>query len=528
MAKIPKTIGKYEIESLIAKGGMGAVYKAEHPTLKRPVIIKKLTLSGKKVITERFKREARILMDFRHDHIVSMYDHFKEGTYYYLVMEYVDGISIEELCLNNRYVHSSLAAYILLNTALALKYAHSKKVVHRDIKPANILISREGAIKLVDFGIASSEDTQAEGLTIDGMTLGTPGYMAPEQFKDSRNVDLRADIYSLGALAYEMLTGKKAFPGSYSPELMNNIQTGKYIAPEKIMPGIEKNLLHFIKKSMKTNKEKRYKDLDPIISLLEKTIKKWNCDDLKNCTASAARRKEIKIPTRVKPKRKGLKITAASVLTLILLTTGTGIFKLGLYKGILSPEKYGKVIFSVKTPLDRPPLPADSIGISIFYDDDKKIPPVTETPVIFLSKKEDSFSSLVSLPVFLPEGSYRVKITALNEVFWNSFTVLSSENSKEDGGEVVSYYRYDRGEQSLLIIPQVRSALTGENLLSRSTVLIKEGKEWKPLNEAENLMTGDVKKIRVQVPGYSEKGFSLRVDNSQDVLILQAGLYPEK
>lgn len=127
MAKIPKTIGKYEIESLVAKGGMGAVYKAEHPTLKRPVIIKKLTLSSKKEITERFKREARILMDFRHDHIVSMYDHFKEGTSYYLVMEYVDGMSIEELILNNRYFHSSLASYILLNTAQALKYAHSKK-----------------------------------------------------------------------------------------------------------------------------------------------------------------------------------------------------------------------------------------------------------------------------------------------------------------------------------------------------------------------------------------------------------------
>ncbi|MDX9801820.1 MAG: serine/threonine-protein kinase, partial [Spirochaetia bacterium] len=514
MAKIPKTIGKYQIESLIAKGGMGAVYKAEHPTLKRPVIIKKLTLYGKKDITERFKREARILMEFRHDHIVSIYDHFKEGSSYYLVMEYVDGISIEEMILNNRYVHSSLASYILLNTARALKYAHSKKVVHRDIKPANILISREGAIKLVDFGIASSEETQAEGLTIDGMTLGTPGYMAPEQFKDSRNVDLRADIYSLGVLAYEMVTGKKPFPGSYSPELMNKIQTGKYLAPEKIMPGIEPNLLRFIKKAMKTKKEKRYQDLDPVISLLEKTTKKWNCEGLKNSTASAANREEIKIPAREKPKREGVKITASSILTLVVLTAGIGIFHLGLYKGILYPEKYGKVVFSVKTPLDRPSLSPDAVSISIFYDDDKKIPPVEETPVIFLSKKEDSFSSLTSLPLFLPEGSYRVKITALQEVFWSSFNVHSSADSKGKGGEFVTYYRYDRGARSLLIIPQVRDAVTGENLLSKSTVLIKEGRMWKPLFDAENIMTGSVKIIKIQVPGYREKDFSLKVENS--------------
>ena len=98
-------------------------------------------------------------MDFRHDHIVSMYDHFKEGSGYYLVMEYVDGMSLEELCRKNRYVNSGVAAWILLNTARALKYAHSKKVVHRDIKPANVLISRTGDVKLVDFGIASSDET---------------------------------------------------------------------------------------------------------------------------------------------------------------------------------------------------------------------------------------------------------------------------------------------------------------------------------------------------------------------------------
>ncbi len=527
MAKLPESIGKYEIESLIAKGGMGAVFKAEHPTLKRPVIIKKLTLSSRKAITERFKREARILMDFRHDHIVSMYDHFKEGSSYYLVMEYVDGMSIEEMILNNRYIHSSLAAYILLNTARALKYAHSKKVVHRDIKPANILVSKEGAVKIVDFGIASSEESQEEGLTIDGMTLGTPGYMPPEQFKDSRNVDLRADIYSLGVLAYEMLTGKKPFPGSYSPELMKNIQTGKYTSPDKIIPGIDRNLLRFIRKAMRTNREKRYKNLDPVILLLEKTIKKWNSEQLVQSTAEAAQVKEITIPERIKLKRKGLKITAASVLLLIFLTAGSAVYNFKLYRGLLFPDTYGRVVFSVKTPADIPPLDADSVNISIFVDDDKKIPDVDDMPLFLINDSSESFSSVTSLPVFLKQGNYRVKITASNEVFWNSFTVEPWKKSKTRGGEAVTYYRHKRDPQPLKFIPNVRDAVTGDDIISEAEIFLREGNKWVAIEEAERLMSGRVIKILVKASGYRDKIFSLKINNSQDVMVLQAGLYRE-
>ena len=107
--------------------------------------------------------------------------------------------------------------YIFYHAALALQYAHSRQVIHRDIKPANIMVSRTGEIKLVDFGIAQS-DSEEDTLTRDGMTLGTPSYMAPEQFEDSRNVTCQADIYSLGVMLYEMVTGKKPFPGKMNPE----------------------------------------------------------------------------------------------------------------------------------------------------------------------------------------------------------------------------------------------------------------------------------------------------------------------
>ena len=217
MAKIPESIGKYKITAEIARGGMGAVYKAVHPTLKRNVILKKLILKGSATVTERFKREARIMMDFKNDYIVNVYDHFKQGSFYNIVLEYVDGIALNRLIRQERYLPNDITLLIFRDCCRALKYAHSKNVIHRDIKPGNILLSKAGEVKLVDFGIAVSMDEEA-GLTRDGVTLGTPSYMAPEQFESTKSVDKRADIYSMGVMLYEMVTGKKPFPGNFSPE----------------------------------------------------------------------------------------------------------------------------------------------------------------------------------------------------------------------------------------------------------------------------------------------------------------------
>ena len=236
MAKIPDRIDKYEIKELIASGGMGEVYKGVHPTLERSVILKKLTLRGNASMTERFRREAKLLMDFRNDYIVDVYDHFVQGRSHYIVMEYVDGASVKDLLESERYFDNASAAYIALYTAKALAYAHRKSVIHRDVKPGNVLISRKGEIKLADFGIATSADSEAddENLTAEGMTLGTPAYMAPEQFKNSKNVDYRADLYSLGVMMYEMLVGRRPYSGGFSPEVIQQIQRGRYRKPRKV------------------------------------------------------------------------------------------------------------------------------------------------------------------------------------------------------------------------------------------------------------------------------------------------------
>ncbi|MBR1721213.1 MAG: serine/threonine protein kinase, partial [Treponema sp.] len=219
---LPQMIGKYRIMGLIAKGGMGAVYKAVHPTLKRMVILKKLTIKGNDTIRERFKREAQILLDMQSPYIVHLFDYFVEGSSHYIVEEFVDGLSLAQVIEKQVSLGTELSLLVFLDACYALKFAHARSIVHRDIKPGNILISRRAEVKLADFGIAASDDIEeiavtksdrivskvAGDVTQTGVTLGTPAYMSPEQIIDSRSVDNRADNYSMGVLLYEMLTGK--------------------------------------------------------------------------------------------------------------------------------------------------------------------------------------------------------------------------------------------------------------------------------------------------------------------------------
>ena len=252
-------VGKYEITSKIAEGGMGAVFKAKHPTLNRDVILKKLTLKRSSSITERFKREARLMIDFSNDNIVQVYDHFKEGSSYYIVMEYVDGIDLGDLIKKKRYLSNEMAMMIFNEICKALKYAHERKVIHRDIKPANILISKAGEVKLTDFGVAATME-QDENLTRTGMTLGTPAFMSPEQISNPSKVDQRADIYSIGVLLYVMVTGQKPFESSFTPQVLTKVSRGRYISPRKINPKIPPQIQRLIKKTMHHKIKKRHKN----------------------------------------------------------------------------------------------------------------------------------------------------------------------------------------------------------------------------------------------------------------------------
>jgi len=208
-----------EILELIGAGGMGAVFKARQPKLDRLVALKLLSrpLAGDGAFAERFHREARVLARLNHPGIVSVHDYGEAGGFFYLLMEFVDGVNLRQVMRAGRFTPAQ-ALTLVPKVCEALQFAHDEGILHRDIKPENILLDTRGRVKIADFGIAKliGDKTPGATLTGSGLALGTPHYMAPEQMEHPQDVDQRADIYSLGVVFYEMLTGELPI-GSFAP-----------------------------------------------------------------------------------------------------------------------------------------------------------------------------------------------------------------------------------------------------------------------------------------------------------------------
>lgn len=209
----PRKFGSYAVSSLIGKGGMGEVWRGKHDALERPVAVKLLPgdSNDESGLRERFEREARTVATLRHPNIVQLYDFGQSDQDYYMVMEYIDGESLSAIIKRSGALPFNKAMQIIRQIAAALDHAHEQGIIHRDVKPSNIMIRHTGEAILMDFGIAKS-NTEG-GLTKAGGIVGTIHYMAPEQIMGAKDVDLRADIYSLGVVVFEMLTGQLPFSG---------------------------------------------------------------------------------------------------------------------------------------------------------------------------------------------------------------------------------------------------------------------------------------------------------------------------
>ncbi len=209
--EIASAFPKLEILGLLGQGGMGYVYKARQPDLDRVVALKILRpeLGTDPAFAERFAREARVLAKLNHPNIVNVFEHGQSGRFFYLLMEYVDGVNLRQAMRAGRFTPEQ-ALDIVPGICDALQAAHAQGIWHRDIKPENILLDQDGRVKIVDFGIARIVGDPARDftLTLTGAALGSAPYMAPEQHERPHEVDHRADIYSLGVVFYEMLTGE--------------------------------------------------------------------------------------------------------------------------------------------------------------------------------------------------------------------------------------------------------------------------------------------------------------------------------
>ena len=202
---------RYEILATLGKGGMGTIYKAKDNKLDRIVAIKRLlpAFSGNQQAFSRFMSEAKSLASLSHPNIVQVYDIGEDDEGHFIIMEYVEGGSLKDLIKHKGRLEEDEVRRIIIDVCKGVAQAHKKNIIHRDIKPANILIQDAGSMmqaKLTDFGIAQMTD--GDEMTRTGIAMGTPVYMAPEQQADAKHVDRRADIYSLGATLYEMLTGE--------------------------------------------------------------------------------------------------------------------------------------------------------------------------------------------------------------------------------------------------------------------------------------------------------------------------------
>ena len=219
---------RYRILGLLGSGGMGRVYKAEHRLMERLVALKVINrnLTDNAAAVERFRREVKTAAKLSHPNIVTAFDAEQIGDWHFLVMEYVEGQSLDRIIQVRGRLSIADACDYLRQAALGLQHAWERGMVHRDIKPHNLMLTPQGMIKILDFGLARflSEGKPITALTQFGVIMGTPDYIAPEQAQDSRNADIRADLYSLGCTFFYLLTGRVPFPdGSLLQKLMAQV-----------------------------------------------------------------------------------------------------------------------------------------------------------------------------------------------------------------------------------------------------------------------------------------------------------------
>lgn len=327
-----------EIGELLGKGGMGAVYLAQQKGLDRAVAIKILPpeISRDPTLAGRFDREARTLARLNHPNIVQVFDVGQADEYFYFVMEYVDGLNLRQL-IEGKNLEPSEALAIIPDICAALQFAHDAGVVHRDIKPENILIDRHGRVKIADFGLAMLLDSKSDEktLTFANQVMGTPHYMAPEQMRGSRTIDHRADIFSLGVVLYELLTGE--------------LPWGHFEPPSRKVR-IDVRLDQVVLRSLESTPERRYQHASEVKSQIESIVGDPNAQlpppkpavDPDSEEVGARVRRQLKIPA--------ICLLVVGIVNLVVALEIPIVFQAlgwGFNKGLESVLDLGTIIGSV-------------------------------------------------------------------------------------------------------------------------------------------------------------------------------------
>lgn len=401
---IGKTIGQYRIVEQIGLGGMATIFKAYQPSIDRYVAVKILPrhLARDPNFVKRFEQEAKSIAALEHPHILPVHDFGTDQGYNYMVMRYVEGGTLTDLMGRN--LSYERVAEIVGNIAKALDYAHRQGVVHRDIKPSNVLIDKHGAELLTDFGIAKVlEDSESTKLTSAGSILGTPAYMAPEQ-AEGKSVDGRTDLYSLGVVLYELLTGQPPYQAETPLAIVLKHLHDPLPPPRTIKPGIPEAMERIVLKAMAKNPAERYQTAAEMAQALKQALAEMGKSAPTGVISSPH---TDRIPVSAPPPAKsGSKVMTplligGGLLVLLLCVGGGGLLLLGMsassQSGTATPTTSGaaQAVLPTATGTARPaaatPAPATPSPTAPAPQKDTVVTllPTLDGPVIF----EDNFSA---------------------------------------------------------------------------------------------------------------------------------------
>ncbi len=338
-------VGKYEIIKKIGKGGMGVIYLARHTQLDALRALKVLPAESAEenpVFAERFTREARIASQIRHSNVVEVMDVETDPqlNVSYIVMEYVDGGSLRQILKRQSKLNIEQAVVTIQSVASALCVAAEHGIVHRDIKPDNIMFTKHGVVKLADLGIAKKDD-EDDNLTKTNVMMGTPAYLSPEQVENPKEVDIRSDIYSLGATFYEMLTGQTPYPGKSSYDILRKIFSDPVPDPRSVNPEIPGEIAAIVMKMIAKEPQKRYQTPSLLLDAFAKIIPALSDTDVQfivksiiniegaSCTEYTSANSIFTgtiCKMQKRDKRKKVFIWAGSTCLLLLLCVVAGLF----------------------------------------------------------------------------------------------------------------------------------------------------------------------------------------------------------
>jgi serine/threonine-protein kinase len=316
-ALLHQQIPGYQLVSKLGQGSMGTVYKARQLSMNRLVAIKMLhpKLAAQQDLLNKLIREAHLAAKLSHNNIVQAIDVGSAGNLHYFVMEYVEGTTVKDEIEKGKIYDELEAVDIVIQIAQALQHAHRRGLVHRDIKPANIILTAEGVAKLADLGMAREKADEAVARAEKGMTIGTPYYIAPEQVYGQEDIDGRADIYSLGATLYHMVTGQPPFPGTKIDAVLNAHLEKELTPPDHLNTKLSSGLGEVVEFMMAKGRRERYPNPDDLIIDLECLLNRRppklarsriNVSTLEALARGVAAEEEERVPAR-RTARKALK-----------------------------------------------------------------------------------------------------------------------------------------------------------------------------------------------------------------------------